>query len=138
MMNEENDRLSELKERTKRCCCRYCGGALEIRRIIFSDYEAAKIEIFCSQCDRIECGVEPEIYRCAQYFVDELDFDHYKGLDRNEKTRKMNIAKVSDIMTWCVKNLGLLDSGGFTVPLQMAENLLGQALLLGDDDLDQY
>ena len=127
-MNEENDRLSELKERTKRCCCRYCGGALEIRRIIFSDYEAAKIEIFCSQCDRIEYGVEPEIYRCAQYFVDELD----------EKTRKMNIAKVSDIMTWCVKNLGLLDSGGFTVPLQMAENLLGQALLLGDDDLDQY
>ena len=71
-------------------------------------------------------------------FLDELDFDHYKGLDRNEKTRKMNIAKVSDIMTWCVKNLGLLDSGGFTVPLQMAENLLGQALLLGDDDLDQY
>ena len=137
-MNKKQSRMSELLERTKRCCCRYCGGALEVRRIIFSDYEAAKIEIFCTQCDRIEYGVEPEIYQCAQYFVDDLDFDHYPELDRNEKTRKMNIAKAADIMTWCVKNLGFLDSGGFKAPLNMVENLLGQALIVNDNELDQY
>lgn len=59
-----------LKKRTKRCVCKYCGGKLKLRRIIFSEYEDARIEIFCSQCDRIEFGVEPEISRSAEYFVE--------------------------------------------------------------------
>lgn len=111
-------RVEELKGRAKRCCCKYCGGKLELRRIIFSDDEDARIELFCSQCDRIEYGVEPEIYNNAVQFVDRLKFNIYADLDDNEKTRRMNIAKVCEIMAWGDKNLGILDGNGFNVPVK--------------------
>ena len=45
-MFRSEKRLDMLKKRTKRCVCKYCGGRLKLRRIIFSDYEDARIEIF--------------------------------------------------------------------------------------------
>ena len=48
-MNTSNDRIEELKQRTKRCCCKYCGSKLEIRRIIYGKIEDARVEIFCSE-----------------------------------------------------------------------------------------
>lgn len=32
-MTTDSERISELKKRTKRCVCSYCGGKLVIRRI---------------------------------------------------------------------------------------------------------
>lgn len=130
-------RIDMLKKRTKRCRCKYCGGRLKLRRIIFGDYEDARIEIYCNQCDRIEYGVEPEIYQSARYFVENSGFTCYPELDSNEKTKQMNIAKVCEIMAWENQNLGLLNENGFKVPLEMNENFLGECITLSEADLDE-
>ena len=132
-----DDRLEMLKERTQRCVCKYCGKHLSIRRITFSDIDDARIEIFCKSCDRIEFGVEPEIYQSALYFVDEMGFDYYPDLDKNEKTKRMNVAKVCDIMSWENKNLGILDRDGFTVPIDANPNIIAECVILDDNDLEE-
>lgn len=128
-------RLQELKARAKRCCCKYCGGALELRRIVFMDDEDARVELFCSQCDRMEYGVEPEIYRNALQFVTRFHFNHYPDLNENELTKRMNVAKVCEIMTWGDKKLGILTNGGFTTPVDAAPDIIQGGLLLTRDML---
>ena len=132
---QAQSRLDMLKDRARRCVCKYCGGPLRLKRIIFSDYEDARVEIFCEGCDRIEFGTEPQIYRNARYFVDELHFNCYPDLDVNERSRQLNIAKVCEIMAWGDQNLGLLDECGFTVPVQ-TRAAIGECLIFTDDDLD--
>ena len=134
---QSQKRIDALKKRTKRCVCKYCGGNLKLRRIIFSDYEEARIEIFCNHCDRIEYGVEPEIYQSAKFFVDNSGFNCYPDLDDNEKTKQMTIAKVCEIMAWQDQNLGFMDNDGFTVPLRLNENFVGECITLSDDDLEE-
>ena len=48
---ESKKRVEMLKNRTKRCVCKYCGGKLKLKRIIFSQHEEGRIEIFCDHCD---------------------------------------------------------------------------------------
>lgn len=129
-------RLDMLKARIKRCVCKYCGGNLHLKRIIFTEYEEARVEIFCEECDRIEFGVEPEIYLSAKFFVEESGFNCYDDLDDNERTKQMTIAKVCEIMSWQDLNLGILNKKGFCVPLDMNENFLGQCITLKNRDLD--
>ena len=129
-------RLAELKGRVKRCCCKYCGSPLEIRRIIFSNFEDGRMEIFCTACDRIEYGVEPEIYQSAKYFVEHFNFNWYTYLDENAQTKQMTIAKICDILAWQDQNLGFLDANGFTVPLNINSRLLGESLVLSNEELD--
>lgn len=130
-------RIETLKERTKRCVCKYCGEPLRLRRIIFSDFEEARVEIFCDNCDMIEYGVEPEIYRNAKYFVEVLGFNCYPYFDENERTKRMNIAKVCEIMTWGDKNLGILSDDGFQVPIKIDHSMIGEMLFLTDQELDE-
>ena len=125
-----------LKKRTKRCVCKYCGGKLKLRRIIFSDYEDARIEIFCDSCDRIEFGVEPAIYSSAKFFVENSRFNCYPDMDDNAQTKQMTIAKVAEIMAWENQNLGFLNGNGFTVPLNLNENFIGECITLSEDDLN--
>ncbi len=132
------ERLSLLKERTQHCCCKYCGSPLEIRRIVFTDIPESKIEIFCSQCTKIEYGVEKEIYQSAKYFVEESGFNHYPQLDVTEQTQKMNIAKISEIMSWAVQHIGILNDHGFTVPIALEEAAVGSSLLLDEEMLRCY
>ncbi len=129
-------RLQELRERSTRCCCRFCGSNLEIRKIIFAGYDA-RIEIFCSACNRIEYGTEPEIYLSAKYFVEKMQFNYYADLDCNQQTKEMNIAKVCDIMAWENKHMGFLQSDGFAVPVQLNANVLGNMLVLDETQLTQ-
>ena len=123
-------RVEELKSRASRCCCKYCGGELVVRRIIFSEDEEARIELFCSQCGRIEYGVEPEIYQNAAYFVDHLQFNHYTDLESSAQTRRMNIAKVCEIMAWGDKRLGILTQDGFQVPVKSPAPMEDNVLIL--------
>ena len=132
---EEHAELIRLKKRVKTCKCHYCGGMLELRKITYSSYDISKIEIYCSNCNRIEYGVEPEIYEVAKYFVDELNFDHYADWDNNIRKREMNIAKVNEIIDWGCRNLGLLTDDGFTAELQLRPELLGEAIIISDKDL---
>ena len=128
-------RIDMLKARTKRCVCKYCGGRLKLRRIIFSDYEDARIEIFCRDCDRIEFGVEPEIYASAKFFVENSKFNCYPDLDDNEKTKQMTIAKVCEIMAWENQNIGIMDNEGFNIPLKLNESFCLLYTSHGSSDL---
>ncbi len=104
---------------------------------MFSEYEDARVEIFCSHCDRIEYGVEPEIYTCSRYFVDELGYNAYPDLDESETTRQLNIAKVSEITAWALKNMGFLSEEGFTQAVQMKTTLMAECMLLTNRDLEE-
>lgn len=138
-MEEENNqksRIEELKARTKRCCCKFCGGELEVKRIIYSEYENARIEIFCKNCERVEYGVEKEIYQSAEFFVEEMEFNHYPDLDDNQRRKQMNIAKVCEIMAWENRNMGFVDADGFTVPVKMNPDVIGNCIVLDDEALE--
>lgn len=134
---KDDGRLDMLKKRAKRCVCKYCGQPLSLKKITFSDIDDARVEIFCKSCDRIEFGVEPEIYQSALYFVEEMGFNYYQELDKNEKTKRMNVAKACEIMAWENKNLGILNKNGFTVPLEVNSNIIGECVVLEDKDIDE-
>ena len=130
-------RLSMLKDRVKRCKCKYCGGQLSIKQLSFSSLDEARTEIFCNNCDRIEFGVEPEIYANAKFFVDETNFNCFPDLDDNDRTRQMSIAKVCEIMTWLSQNIGILKPEGFQIELMMNEHYIGECITLSDIDLKE-
>ena len=48
----------------------------------------------------------------------------------------MSTAKVGEIMNWLVERLGLVDDGGFCVPLSLAQSELGECLDLTDAALN--
>lgn len=137
-MNEaQTSRMEDLKGRAKRCCCKYCGDELTLRRIVYGDVEDARVELFCKHCNRIEYGVEQEIYLAAKYFVDEIGFNAFSDLDDNEKTRAMKVAKVCEIIAWGYKNLGHMDRNGFTVPVNVDKTLIGERLIIDEADLPE-
>ena len=96
--NRFNDelRLDSLKWRVKNCKCKYCGAPLRLRRIIYGNNPQGRVEIFCTECNRIEYGVEPEIYTVAKYFVEEFNFNIFPNNDDSEKTKQMNVAKAEE------------------------------------------
>ena len=119
------ERLEEIKNRSKRCVCKYCGGRLRVRMLDFGQIETANLEIFCENCDKIEYGVEPEIYHSAQYAVDILGFNAYQDRADNEQRRRLNIAKVCELLFWHDRELGILDQYGYKVPVaDQGENML--------------
>lgn len=134
---EKNERIELLKVRTDRCRCKYCGGKLELRRIIYGEIESARVEIFCRECDRIEYGIEKEIYQIARYFVEQMDFNAYPDLDYSETTKQMSIAKTCEIITWGCKNLKLLDENGFRYPVEMEEDMDGETVRIRDEKLEE-
>ena len=128
-------RVDKLKNRKKRCVCKYCGGELKLRRIIFSAYEEARIELYCNHCRRIEYGVEWQVYQSAKFYVEHSGINLYPGLDDNEQRKQMNIAKAAEIMAWENQNLGLSDENGFTVPLNFREEFMAECTTISDKDL---
>lgn len=132
---EKDERLQEIYQRASRCVCRYCGQELSLRKITYAAYDEAKIELYCEQCNRIEYGVEPEIYMVAKYFVDELGYDHYANIDNSLRKTRMNIAIICDIISWGFKNTGLLKKDGFTAKLDLESGILGEATYLSDTAL---
>ena len=132
---EQNERIAELRQRAFRCVCRYCGEKLSLRKITYAAYDEAKIEVYCEKCERIEYGVEPEIYKVAEYFVDEIGYDHYPSIDASVRKKRMNIAIICDIISWGFKNTGLLDKEGFKTALDLNAGVLGEALFISNTQL---
>ena len=130
-------RLKTLKGRAERCCCKYCGGRLEIRQIVFNHYEEARLEIFCIDCNRIEYGVEQDIYNSACYFVDQLHYTEWPQIQFDHQYRSMNIAKVCDILSWGARQWGILSQDGFTIPIAKANYAMHSCMILEDDDLNE-
>lgn len=112
-MAEISQRLQEINGRAERCQCKYCGGSLEVRKVFFGDVETARTEIFCQKCDRIEYGVEPEVYSIAQYYVKEFQFNCFPDVEPGEQTDRLNTAKVCEIITWFCQSVDLLEANGF-------------------------
>lgn len=130
-------RIQMLKDRSKRCVCKYCGGELKLRQIFFSEMDDARIEIFCKNCNRIEFGVEPEIYKSAHFFVEQTKYNYFQNMDNTDAVMQMNVAKVAEIMSWICQNIGVMNDNGFTVPLEVSENFIGECIILKDSDLDR-
>lgn len=137
IMVQQDNRNARLRERSKRCVCKYCGGKLKIKSIIFNEFIEARSELYCPECDRIEFGVEPEIYQCAKYYVEEFQYNAYKEIDNAMLTKQMTIAKVCEIMDWLSKNIGITDDNGFCVPLNIKTYLLGATIHLTDEQLNE-
>lgn len=127
--------LDTLKTRAARSVCKYCGSPLKVERIMYHNCEAARSELFCPKCGRIEFGVEREVYLAAKYYVDTFHFNMYQGLEDNEQRRRMNIAKISEIMDWQNDKLGISDENGFCVPLDIKPDALGRTSIFRDSDL---
>ncbi len=135
MAIEKSPRVERLKERAKRCCCRYCGGDLHVRQIIFHTQASARIELYCDQCKKIEYGVEKEIYEGARTFVQTTNFNHFSDLEDNEQRLQMNIAKVASLTNWQLRFLGILTDDGFTIPVHLAHYAVDQCTTLSEDEL---
>ena len=107
-MNElywAENRIETLKRRKKRCVCKYCGGPLVVKRILFNDVADARVELYC------------------------------ETLDDNEKKHQMNVARVSEIMAWGFRNTGLLSAEGFTVPLHMDKEDWAECMVMRNDQV---
>lgn len=135
--HQNEKRLEMLKKRVQRCVCKSCGSSLSLRQIDFHDFEDARIEIFCEQCDRMEFGIEPEIYTSARYYVDEFQVNFYPDLGDNLVTKKMTIASIAEIMSWALQNMGYLTKEGFVVKPNMEGKILGECIVLNDQMLDE-
>lgn len=101
-----------MQERGQRCVCKHCGSALELRMVIFCQYGGQGLELFCPICERIEYGIEPEVYRLAKEFVEGYEFNYYLDMAEDERNRQLNIAKVSEMFGWLLDRLMLCDEYG--------------------------
>lgn len=132
----DTPRVQALRVRARRCKCKYCGGNLHLKQIVYNNVIEPRIEIFCENCDRIEYGVEPELYQLAKYYVDEFGCDYYPELDASQSKDRMNVAKVSEIMFWALNGLDYLDMEGFKYPYKIDKQLAGESVEIDLDDLD--
>lgn len=132
----QEGRIGMLDRRKKRCVCRYCGGALELRRVMFHDIDEARTEIYCQACNKIEFGTESEIYKIAKYFTEEFDFSFQIDDGDDEKNKRYVIAKLCDILAWGLKNLNYMNDEGFLVKPELQLNFLQECLCLKDCDLE--
>ena len=119
------DNLEGLRRRAKRCVCGYCGGELELREIAYSSYAIARTEVFCSQCGRMEWGVEPEVLAVAEGYLREVKFDVYKDMAPSELKNEMNRARLCEILTWGLESLGILGESGFKQKVDLDEVAVG-------------
>lgn len=129
-MQLENNigRLEMLNERKGHCCCKYCGSDLEIRRMTFGASEDVRGELYCPKCEKIEFGVEKEIYAVAEYFVEEMEFQCYFDIEDAILQKQMNIAKVAEIISWGFVNLGYVKEEGFSYPITVPDHALHEYL----------
>jgi len=137
MTMEKSPRVERLKKRAKHCCCRYCGGELQVRQLVYHAQISARIELYCEQCQKMEYGVEREAYVAAKAFVEQTGFNHYPDMEDNEQRKQMNIAKVSNMTGWQMRYLGLTDESGFRVPIQMNEYGMEQCTTVEEDKLEE-
>lgn len=140
MQNQSEKRLEMLKKRVTRCVCKSCGNPLSLRQLDYNEFEDARIELFCDHCDRLEFGIEPELYTSAQYYVDEFRVNLFPDMGNNQVSRRMSIANIADIMSWALQNLGYLNKEGFVIPPNMDGKILRECIIFDDqmmDDLEQ-
>ena len=111
-MNAEE--MKDIVERSRRCVCRQCGTPLRVQEVIFNEYGGQGYELVCPHCQRIEYGVEPEIFEYANKFVREYEFNYFMDMPENERNIQMNVSKVCELFTWLFKEAGICTEEGLT------------------------
>lgn len=99
-------------ERAKRCVCKMCGGALEVKIVIYNKYGGSGIELYCPHCEKIEYGTEPEIYKIAKDYVQHVEYDYFPEMENDERHQQLNIAKVCETLSWVFKRIKIMDKTG--------------------------
>lgn len=94
---------AELEERAQKCVCKFCGGPLEIRVIIYNQYGGQGLDLYCPHCDKIEYGIDPEYYQIAKEFVGMYKFNYYTDMAEGVRNDQMNYAKVAEIGDWFMR-----------------------------------
>ena len=130
-------RVKMLQNRVQRCVCKYCGNELRLKRLTFSHEKSMRIEIFCQHCNRIEFGVEKATYYCAKSFVETLGFQYYQDVEEGENLKRMNIAKVCEIISWADKKRGFLNENGYTMPINSSQITVGELIVMTRDQVEQ-
>lgn len=115
----------DLTKRQQRCVCRQCGSPLEIRMIIFCQYGGQGLELYCPKCERIEYGIEKELYTLADQFISDNEFNYYVDMAEDERNLQLNRGKIGEIFAWLFKNIALLNEAGLT---DGAKELLAHAI----------
>lgn len=131
-------RVKMLQKRVRRCVCKYCGNELRLKRLVFNHEKSMRIEIFCQHCNRIEFGVEKETYFCAKSFVEDLGFQYYQDVEESENLKRMNVAKVCEIISWADKKRGFIDDNGYTVPVKPSVVTAGHLVFLNQEQINCY
>lgn len=104
----------DMIKRQERCVCKQCGSQLEIRMIIFCQYGGQGLELFCPQCQRIEYGIERELYYMAQKFIKDNEFNYFLDMAEDERSLMLNQAKIGEIFAWLFQKMALLNKNGLT------------------------
>ena len=93
----------ELIDRTNTHVCKMCGSKLEVRMIIHNQYGGQGVDLYCPNCNRIEFGISPEIYKMASLFQEKFEFNYYTDMEENEQNRRLNIGKLCEIIQWALQ-----------------------------------
>lgn len=99
-------------KRIDRCCCKQCGGPLKMKLIVYDPYGGHDMEMYCEQCGKIEYGTEKEVYDLAARFIDTFQFNYFLDMVEDERSEQLNIAKMCEIISWVLSEIGLIDSEG--------------------------
>lgn len=102
----------KMKKRVGRCVCKQCGGELEMRVIIYNKYGGQGIELYCSNCQKIEYGTERDIYLLAKEFVENVEFNYFPDMEEGKRSFELNVAKVCEILSWTLRKLDVTDENG--------------------------
>lgn len=108
----------KLQARAERCCCKMCGTPLQPKLIIYDRYGGHGVELYCSQCNKIEYGTEPEIYQLAKEFVEEFEFNYFPDIEEGVWCDQLNAAKLCELFGWLFERMGALDENGITVEVK--------------------
>ncbi len=99
-------------ERSERCVCKMCGGPLEPKIVIYNKYGGSGLELYCPHCHKIEYGTEPEIYKLAKDYVENMEYDYFTEMEAGKANFELNVAKVCETLSWIMKRLEVQDSKG--------------------------
>lgn len=61
------------------------------------------MDLYCPSCDKVENGIEPEIYEIAKAYVDKFEFNYYLDMEESAYNYRMNVAKIGTITKWVIE-----------------------------------
>lgn len=99
-----SQKVENIDYRLEHYVCKYCGGKLEKRLIIYNQYGGQGIDLYCPACGKVEFGIDPNLYMLAKAYVDKFEFNYYTDMQENIRNYQMNIAKVATICDWLKKH----------------------------------